>query len=379
MMASSRPGPWLHFHVLTFALIVAGGCASENGASSKVDSAFPDGSLSSDAGPTDTNGDPSADAGSCLGGGGRALGLTCGCKMDCESGFCADGVCCDVACNGACMTCKQPAAKGECRPVAAAAPDPHGLCTFDLPETCGQTGTCDGRGACQKYEAGTICQVSSCAAGDVVVASSSCDGQGTCSTGATRACAPFACLRGTCKLTCDTIADCSAGHPCVGGRCGKRELGEACGAASHCVSNFCADGVCCNRGCTDECMACNLTGAKGTCSAVADGSRDEQCQPSASSVCGNVGTCSDGRCKKNDGAVCGHTCSANLAHTFEKTCVAGSCSGTGLATYCNGVKCKVQAGEAICPLGCFKGDIDCIEGFLCSPGGGYTCFEAGPQ
>lgn len=38
----------------------------------------------------------------------RMLGSTCAEGQECESGFCVDKLCCDVACEGACNTCKSP-------------------------------------------------------------------------------------------------------------------------------------------------------------------------------------------------------------------------------------------------------------------------------
>ena len=45
----------------------------------------------------------------------------------CESGYCVDGVCCNVACSGSCVSCTQPNRVGECFPVAAGVEDPRGV------------------------------------------------------------------------------------------------------------------------------------------------------------------------------------------------------------------------------------------------------------
>src|SRR5690349_1740353 len=63
------------------------------------------------------------------------LGLPCGCGQECDSGFCADGVCCNLACQGACYSCKLPGRMGSCAPVAIGSPDPHGLCTREALES----------------------------------------------------------------------------------------------------------------------------------------------------------------------------------------------------------------------------------------------------
>jgi hypothetical protein len=36
---------------------------------------------------------------------------------ECASGFCANGVCCDSACDGACESCNQPRTTGQCTPL----------------------------------------------------------------------------------------------------------------------------------------------------------------------------------------------------------------------------------------------------------------------
>ena len=81
---------------------------------------------------------------------------------ECNSGFCADGVCCNVACSGACVACNQAEQMGECAPIPAGGEDIHNVCRRDSPETCGQSGYCNGQGGCAKFAAGTICQLASC-------------------------------------------------------------------------------------------------------------------------------------------------------------------------------------------------------------------------
>ena len=71
-------------------------------------------------------------------------GQPCITAADCASGYCIDDVCCDSACAGTCMSCRQTGRAGACAPYAANT-DPQG--------ECGQgTGkcksTCDGVGAC---------------------------------------------------------------------------------------------------------------------------------------------------------------------------------------------------------------------------------------
>jgi hypothetical protein len=67
----------------------------------------------------------------------RAAGLTCDSAVQCESGFCVDGVCCLTACSGTCQSCNQPGSEGVCTTVPAGEPRP-GTC-----EVCDGDGGCD--------------------------------------------------------------------------------------------------------------------------------------------------------------------------------------------------------------------------------------------
>lgn len=51
------------------------------------------------------------------GGGGALLGLGTPCTdaLECESGMCVDGVCCDAACDGGCQACDLAGSEGTCR------------------------------------------------------------------------------------------------------------------------------------------------------------------------------------------------------------------------------------------------------------------------
>ncbi len=44
----------------------------------------------------------------------KDLGTSCGGVLECHSGFCVSGVCCDTACNGACEACTVPGQAGVC-------------------------------------------------------------------------------------------------------------------------------------------------------------------------------------------------------------------------------------------------------------------------
>ncbi|MBW2454843.1 MAG: hypothetical protein JRI68_10045 [Deltaproteobacteria bacterium] len=71
----------------------------------------------------------------------KTEGWTCDEGSECLSGHCADGVCCDAACDGACVACDTTGLVGQCTPHEAGT-DPEGDCTTP------STGVCDGAGAC---------------------------------------------------------------------------------------------------------------------------------------------------------------------------------------------------------------------------------------
>ena len=62
----------------------------------------------------------------------KELGASCSAGNECKSTFCAQGVCCDGACNTACKSCTA-GQLGVCSNVATGSPDPAGLCAAQDP------------------------------------------------------------------------------------------------------------------------------------------------------------------------------------------------------------------------------------------------------
>jgi len=279
----------------------------------------------------------------------KPLGGTCKDSTECDSGFCADGVCCNLACTGACVSCNQPGKMGECQPVAEGNPDVHGQCVAEKQETCGLSGLCNGQGGCSKYAAGTVCKDSSCAGGSMIPAST-CNGLGTCLLGAAITCYPFVCADGACKGTCTSKADCVAPNDCVNNSCGKKGLGQKCNAPADCKSAFCVDGVCCDQKCGDTCAFCNLPNAPGRCTTVPSGVTDPRgfCQNKGPAACNTNGRCNGARaCQSypSNTTVCrASSCdAASNRFTDEGVCRNGACtspSPTSCSPYrCNGARC----------------------------------------
>ena len=92
--------------------------------------------------------------GSC---GKKMKGASCTANDECLSEFCTDGVCCDGACQGACTSCNQVGRPGTCWPIDQGDPDPRKSAQDGGSTSCGQTGACDGFGACSKYAVETVC------------------------------------------------------------------------------------------------------------------------------------------------------------------------------------------------------------------------------
>jgi hypothetical protein len=109
---------------------------------------------------------------------GQPLGTSCVVATDCESGFCADGVCCNTACTDTCLSCALQGSVGTCMP-AYLGTDPRNECDDMGATSCGTNGACDGTGACQKYPSGVICAQQACT-GSTLKSSARCDGDGTC-------------------------------------------------------------------------------------------------------------------------------------------------------------------------------------------------------
>jgi hypothetical protein len=126
-------------------------------------------------------------------------------------------------------------------------------------------------------------------------------------------------------------------------------LGLGCTSDGQCTSGFCVSGVCCDTACTNTCMACNLSGSVGICTAKTNGTscndgnactQTDTCQSGtctgtnpvvchASDACHVAGVCatSTGVCS-NPNAANGTTCNDGNACTQTDTCQSGTCTGT---------------------------------------------------
>jgi hypothetical protein len=171
------------------------------------------------------------------------IGATCTRNTDCATGFCSDGQCCNIACQGPCVSCALPGRVGKCWPVDSGAPDPRAICRDQGPASCGLNGLCDGNGGCASYPLGTVCSTQTCS-GDTLSYPGQCNGLQACVI-KSGSCTPFNCRADVpmCKQNCTGgDADCDAGFYCGGANfcVPKKAAGNPCQGDHECVSNFCS-------------------------------------------------------------------------------------------------------------------------------------------
>jgi hypothetical protein len=168
-------------------------------------------------------------------------GVQCSSAVECDSGYCTEGVCCNRLCNGECESClaknQHPGgADGTCAPIAEGL-DPKLKCTQNL---CGAPSSCDGYGSCVAYGETALCAPYVCYASRCLnvcndsrdcAAGYGCNSSGSCSRctpegdGVERgnsdplSCGAYRCEAGQCKTFCGSRSDCASGHRCNDGRC----------------------------------------------------------------------------------------------------------------------------------------------------------------
>ena len=305
----------------------------------------------------------------------KPIGATCTAAAECNSGFCAQGRCCDTACTGTCKTCALATALGTCSNVPnGTAPVAASQCLGTAATTCGLEGVCNGAGACRLWAAGTQCVAGSCT-GSTLIPARTCDGTGACRTVTSSLCDPYQCASATaCKTSCTTAAaDCVAPNSCVSMSCGKLPVGATCAADNQCNSNFCAQGVCCTTACAGTCASCALTGSVGTCTSVPAGQDPlNQCTDSGVAMCGTDGACNgSGACRRYaSGVTCVPASCPNTANVQPgSTCNTSGTCVTPATVPCTPYVCSAGACKTSC-----TSNADC-QGptYVCT---GTTCGSA---
>jgi hypothetical protein len=281
-----------------------------------------DGGPNTDGGGNDVPNNNDANPGDIVNPGGKANGAACTMDMECGTGFCTDGVCCNERCQvDVCASCNSPAmpsAKGTCTAFAAdtdpefeCSPNPDAGTTSDagsseagaseaggsndasatdadqgdgpvintpdggfmtMPKTC--NATCGGMRACKFPDTTKSCGKPFCnTSGEV--ASFVCDGKGGCGTSLSE-CSHYKCTdtTGACGTSCNTTDDCLPTDFCDGSvnppKCTpKKGNGLTCATPDQCSSNACSGPgggkVCCNTSCDGQGQSCVEAGSVGKC------------------------------------------------------------------------------------------------------------------
>jgi hypothetical protein len=298
----------------------------------------------------------------------KMKGATCAANVDCASGFCADNVCCNVACQGGCVSCGLPGRLGTCWPTDQGAPDPRGACKDQGATSCGTTGTCDGFGGCEKYAAETQCIAPTCT-GTRRNTPGTCDGSGTCRPQGVQNCSPFLCVGGACTVNCQSDADCESGHACVNHVCGLMNLGQPCADGTTCLSGQCIEGVCCDSACDGACRSCALSSSMGHCTSLAVGAVDTKgvCGDQGATTCGTNGRCDgSGGCQKyKESTVCAPESCAGNVYTPPSTC-----SATGQCTPPDSLPCAPYVCNGNACFNACTTNQDCVSPNVCN---GNSC------
>ncbi len=126
---------------------------------------------------------------------------------------------------------------------------------------------------------------------------------------------------------------------------GELALGAACTQNGECVSAHCVDGVCCSTACAGTCSACDVTGAKGTCTTVAGA-------PHGSRSCAPYDVCA--------GGACATSCATTTDCAADFFCSSGKC----VPTRSNGLACSAGTD---CKSGL------CVDGVCCGAACGGQC------
>jgi hypothetical protein len=264
-------------------------------------------------------------------------GAVCELGSHCASGFCVDGVCCNVECAGGtgdCMACSAAAgaaANGTCGPTANGSGCDDGV-------FCNGADTC-ASGACTGAHTGDPCAANVGDADDDC--SESCDE-------ATDGCTAADPNNSACDdgLYCTGVDTCTggacvpAGDPCAGTvGDGDTDCSESCNEAADDCTAYDPEGSSCDDGlyCTgvDTCASGACVSAGDPCGASI-GDADADCSESCDET--------THLCTANDPE--GSACDDGLYCTLMETCAAGTCGGSPADP------CAANLGDA---------DTDCSE------------------
>jgi hypothetical protein len=330
----------------------------------------------------------------------QANGDSCFSNVQCASGHCVDGFCCNSTCIGPCQACNVAGSQGVCTPQPEGT-DPEGGCGSYY---CDGAGACDTRcnilavcgpdckpdhycnnrlGLCaaSKTEGGSCKEDCECLSGhcaDGVCCNTACDGPceacnltdhvGTCSAHAPQTdpegdCGPYNCNGArACETSCSGGAcsqDCSVNNYCNGSSCAsKRSLGASCNDTCQCASGYCVDGVCCNTTCAGGCQACNLAGSVGTCSSRPRGQDPEEA--CGAYTCNGYGACLTEADPATSSNACSSICSTDCKSAYycsTQLLESGAWVNRCVSDFAQGHSCQTDCQ-------CLSGH--CVDGVCCN-------------
>ncbi|HZF56833.1 MAG TPA: hypothetical protein VE093_49800, partial [Polyangiaceae bacterium] len=288
-----------------------------------------------------------------------SLGSACSGGLQCASGQCVDGVCCDTACGGGvagdCMACSVAAGalvNGTCGVAAAGTTCRGSVGACDAAEVCdGSSNACPADGLAA---AGTQCR----AAADVCDVAEVCNGSGNACPADTKAAAGTQCRgsAGACDIAeaCDGSSDACPADVKVSAGTGCRPSAGACDSAEACdgSGDVCPPDV--KLGAASECRPaagpCDLAdvcnGSSDTCPGDAKVAAGTECRASAG-VCDLAEVCNgvNNACPADTKVAAGSTCRASTGPCD----VADACDGSGAscpadAKAAAGTGCRPAAG-----------------------------------
>jgi hypothetical protein len=280
-------------------------------------------------------GDPSfpyCDRGVCTAG--KPRGRDCANGSECNSTFCADGFCCDTACDGQCESCAESGNIGTCVFRVGEVVTGHTPSRTACAGTAECLGSCNGTSkSCNYPDSSITCGAETCSNGKLLHIGA-CDAAGGCPQ-------PMEdCPNGACDSQnpnvcgpCMSDQDCGNTRWCDTGTCvPQRDLGGSCTSVNQCASGFCVSSVggggkiCCASSCSGEMPNCSSDGINCACSATSCGS-GKVCNSTNLTCC----TPSCPICVKFSGTSngCGGTCGVN--------CSSGFCCGSDP---CSSISCQ---------------------------------------
>ena len=296
--------------------------------------------------------DCSWDGGSCAK---KVDGDDCSNNVNCHSGNCVDGVCCDTSCTGNCEYCGEGfgGSAGTCHNVSAGN-DPRNVCN----DTSGcLTGNCNGSGFCTDYYTSGDQNCSVC---------QTCDGatSGTCVNKANNiqdTVSPTLC-QDTCKkcydgacvdqtTSQDLFDQCDLTWNFCDSDCVRRGGSGLCGTGGVCDSSGSTDNILSGSVCTGAGEITSVS-ASNYCGSPENSCTDNSCSGSrwyrscnGSGACRSVGDHTDGYSETvtaNSNYVFNTACGqdyhndSNYCGSPENSCTDGTCTGYTYYRGCDG-------------------------------------------